>query len=119
MKIIRILLAVLLGTLSSLSLAKGTATQTALSSGLNPSTYGQSVTFTAVVTPAPPDGETVTFLKGSTTFGTGSLLRGSASFTASTLPAGTLTMKAKYSGDSTYASSTSNVVNQVVDPAST
>ena len=119
MKVIRIVLAILLGTGSGLSMAMETGTQTALSSGLNPSTYGQSVTFTAVVTPAPPDGETVTFLKGSTTLGTGSLLRGSASFTASTLPAGTLTMKAKYGGDSTYASSTSNVVNQVVDPAST
>src|SRR6202453_338679 len=119
MKVIRIVLAILLGTGSGLSMAMETGTQTALSSGLNPSTYGQSVTFTAVVTPAPPDGETVTFLKGSTTLGTGSLLRGSASFTASTLPAGTLTMKAKYGGDSTYASSTSNVVNQVVDKAST
>ena len=119
MKVIRMVLAIVLGTASGLSMAMETGTQTALSSGLNPSTYGQSVTFTAVVTPAPPDGETVTFLKGSTTLGTGSLLRGSASFTASTLPAGTLTMKAKYSGDSTYASSTSNVVNQVVDPAST
>jgi poly(3-hydroxybutyrate) depolymerase len=119
MKIIRILLAVLLGTLSSLSLAKGTATQTALSSALNPSTYGQSVTFTAVVTPAPPDGETVTFLKGSTTLGTGSLSGGSANFSTSTLAAGTLTIKATYGGDSIYAGSTSNVVSQVVDKAST
>ncbi|MGA7286985.1 MAG: Ig-like domain-containing protein, partial [Terriglobales bacterium] len=119
MKVVRIVLAILLGTASSLSMAKGAATETALSSSQNPSTYGQAVTFTAVVTPAPPDGETVAFLKGSTTLGTGSLSSGSASFSTSTLAAGTLSIKAKYSGDSTYAGSTSNVVSQVVDKAST
>jgi poly(3-hydroxybutyrate) depolymerase len=119
MKVFRMVLAILLGTVSSLSMAKGVATQTALSSGLNPSTYGQLVTFTAVVTPAPPDGETVTFEKGSAILGTGTLSGGSASLSTSALPAGTLTIKATYGGDSTYASSTSNVVSQVVGQAST
>ena len=119
MKAVRILSIILLGTVSSLSVAKGTPTQIMLSSSLNPSTYGQAVNFTAVVTPAPPDGETVTFLKGSTTLGTGTLSGGSASFTTSTLAAGTLTIKATYGGDSTYAGSTSNVVSQVVNEAST
>ncbi|MGA2353540.1 MAG: Ig-like domain repeat protein [Terriglobales bacterium] len=119
MKTARTLSIILLLTASSLSMAKGTPTQTVLSSSLNPSIYGQAVTFTVVVTPAPPNGETVTFLKGSTTWGTGTLSGGSASFSTSTLPAGTLSMKATYSGDSTYASSTSNVVSQVVDQAST
>lgn len=100
-------------------MAKGTPTQTMLSSSLNPSTYGEAVTFTAVVTPAPPNGDTVTFLKGSTTLGTGTLSGGSASFITSTLPAGTLSIKATYGGDSSYAGSTSNTVSQVVDEAST
>jgi len=41
-------------------------TQTALTSSPNPSTHGQAVTFTAVVTSylgVPPDGETVSFMK--------------------------------------------------------
>ena len=68
------------------------ATTTALSSSPNPSTYGQPVTFTAMVASrlgAPPDGETVTFMKGKTVLGTGSLSGGSASFTTSTLKVGT------------------------------
>lgn len=42
---------------------------TSLTSSTNPSAYGQAVTFTAVVTSsigAPPDGETVRFMKGTT-----------------------------------------------------
>lgn len=119
MKTVRMLSIILLGTVSSLSAAKGTPTQTVLSSSLNPSAYGQVVTFTAVVTPTPPDGETVTFLKGSTTLGTGTLSGGSASLSTSTLAAGSLTIKATYGGDSTYAASTSNTVSQVVEKAST
>jgi hypothetical protein len=93
-----------------------------LSSSLNPSTYGQQVTFTATLTSglgAPPDGETVTFMKGTTVLGTGTLSGGSASFTLSTLKAGTNSIKAVYSGDSNYATSTSKAVSQVVNKATT
>ena len=82
------------------------ATTTTLSSSPNPSTYGQAVTFTAVVTSsagAPPDGETVSFMKGTTVLGTGTLSGGSASFTTSTLPVGTNYIKAVYGGDSNFA----------------
>jgi len=92
-------------------------TATVLSSSPNPSGYGQAVTFTAVVTSdagAPPDGETVTFVKGETVLGTGTLSGGSASFTTSALPVGTNSIKAKYSGDSIFVGSTSNLVKQVV-----
>ena len=65
-----ILIALLLGTGSSLSAAL-TNTTTTLTSSLNPSTYEEAVIFTAVVTPAPPDGETVTFMQGKNTLGTG------------------------------------------------
>jgi hypothetical protein len=98
------------------------ATTTTLSSSLNPSTYGQPVIFSASVTSglgAPPDGETVTFKKGTTVWGTGALSGGSTSFTTSTLPAGTDTIKAMYSGDSKFGPSTSKAVKQVVSKATT
>src|SRR5208283_1759796 len=69
----------------------GTPTTTTLSSSVNPSTYGQAVTFTAVVSSsagAPPNGENVTFLQGTSTLGTGALNKGTATFTISTLSTG-------------------------------
>ena len=97
-----------------------TSTSTTLTSSLNPSFYGQAVTFMAVVAPAPPDGETVTFLQGKTTIGTGTLNSGTATYTTSTLAAGgTDTIKAEYPGDGIYQSSTSNAVQQVVEAAPT
>jgi len=92
-------------------------TTTTLASSPNPSTHGQAVTFTAVVTSsacAPPDGETISFMKGKTVLGTGTLSGGSASFTISTLPNGTHAITAAYGGDQNFAASTSNVVEQVV-----
>jgi hypothetical protein len=95
-------------------------TTTTLSCSPNPSTYGQAVTFTAVVSSsaaAPPDGEVVTFMKGKTVLGTGTLSGGSASFTTSTLKVGTMSVKAVYGGDSNFAGSTSKAVKQVVEKA--
>ncbi len=94
------------------------ATTTTLSSSPNPSTHGQAVTFTAVVTSslgAPPDGETVKFEKGSTVLGTGTLSGGSASFTTSALPVGTNYIRAVYGGDPNFAGSASKAVAQVVN----
>ena len=120
MKIGRILIVLLLGTAYSMGT---TATTTTLSSSLNPSTYGQPVTFTAVVTSnlgAPPNGEIVTFMQGPNVRGTGTLKGGSVTFTTSTLATGgTDSMKAVYGGDSNFAGSTSNVVSQVVNKAAT
>jgi uncharacterized repeat protein (TIGR03803 family) len=94
-----------------------TSTTTALTSSPNPSTYGESVTFTAMVTPAPPDGEAVSFTKGKTVLGTGTLSGGSASFTTSALPVGTTTVTAVYGGDGNFDPSTSNKLKQVVKKA--
>ncbi len=98
-----------------------TTTATALSSAPNPSTYGEAVTFTAVVTSndgPPPDGETVSFMKGGkTVLGTGTLSGGSASFTTSTLKAGTFSITAVYGGDASFAGSKSKVDVQVVEKA--
>jgi Bacterial Ig-like domain (group 3)/Beta-propeller repeat len=97
-------------------------TTTTLSSSLNPSIYGQAVTFTATITSslgAPPNGEAVTFMKGTTVLGTGALSGGSASFTISTLPVGKGAIKAVYGGDPNFGGSTSKAVSQVVTKATT
>src|SRR5208282_5224280 len=91
-----------------------------VSSSPNPSTYGQAVIFTAAVTSivgAPPDGETVSFMKGKTVLGTGTLSGGSATFTTSTLKVGTTSVTAVCGGDSKFAGSTSKPVKQVVEKA--
>jgi uncharacterized repeat protein (TIGR03803 family) len=90
------------------------ATTTALTSVPNPSTSGEAVTFTAVVTPAPPDGETISFMEGTTVLGTGLLSDGSATYVTSTLPVGTSKITAVYGGDLTFHDSTSNTIKQVV-----
>ena len=96
-------------------------TSTAVSSSLNPSTYGQSVTFTAAVQPASggsPTG-TVTFLDGTTQLGTGNLSGGSAQFTTAgtALIAGAHSITARYAGDANFAGSTSAVLTQTVNAA--
>jgi uncharacterized repeat protein (TIGR03803 family) len=103
------------GTVFKLTPATQTKTTTTLTSAPNPSTYGEAVTFTAVVTPAPPDGETVSFMKGKTVLGTGSLSGGTATFVTSTLKVGTTSVTAVYGGDSNFAASKSKPVKQVVE----
>jgi hypothetical protein len=98
------------------------ATTTTLSSSPNPSTYGQAVTFTAVVISslgAPPDGESVTFMEGKTVLGTGVLSGGSATFTTSALPVRTNVITAVYGGGSNFVGSTSRAVKQVVSKTTT
>ncbi len=121
MRVAGILSALVLGTV--LSSSATITTTTALMSSLNPSTYGQAVTFTAVVSSAsgaPPDGEIVTFEQGTNSLGTGALSGGTATFTISTLKTGSAdSVKAVYPGDSNLAKSTSNTVGQVVSKATT
>jgi uncharacterized repeat protein (TIGR03803 family) len=93
------------------------ATTTTLSSSSNPSTEGEAVTFTAVVTPAPPDGETISFVEGAmpqVVLGTGSLSGGVATLSYSGLPVGTAKITALYGGDLAFVGNTSNTVDQVV-----
>ena len=94
------------------------ATTTGLTSSPNPSTYGQVVTFTVSVTSgagAPPNGEIISFMKGKTVLGTGTLSGGLATFSTSTLKVGTTRVTAVYGGDSNFASSRSKPVKQVVN----
>jgi len=93
-------------------------TKTTLSSSPNPSAYGQTVVFTAVVSSSfgtPPDGEAVSFMKGTTLLGTGTLSGGSATFMTSTLKVGTDAIWAVYDGDSDFGSSKSAPLKQVVE----
>lgn len=94
------------------------ATSTTLSSSLNPSTWGQAVTFTATVTAAvgTPTGS-VTFTNGGTTLGTVTLAGNSASLTVSNLIAGTHSIVASYSGDANFNGSTSSALSQLVNLA--
>ena len=108
-------------TSTAVSQVVNLASTTTLTSTPNPSVYGQSVTFTATVTGSSttPTG-TVTFMEGSTTLGTGTLSSsGVATFSTTTLAVGTDSVTAVYGGDSTYGSSTSSAVSQVVNLAST
>ena len=91
---------------------------TTVASSLNPSTYGQGVTFTATVTATSgtPTG-TVTFKNGTATLGTGTLSAGKAAFTTSTLTVGTHSITAVYSGDANFAGSTSPALSQAVNQA--
>ncbi len=96
------------------------ATTTSVSSNLNPSTAGQSVTFTAVVSgdAGTPTG-LVDFSDSSTDFGTAMLDgSGTASIQISTLPAGTTTITAAYEGDANNGSST-GTTDQTVAGATT
>jgi hypothetical protein len=90
------------------------ATTTTLKSSPDPSTYGEAVTFTALVAPAPPNGETISFAQDESPLGTGMLSGGSASFTTSALLVGTYSITASYGGDLNFAASTSKALKQVV-----
>jgi hypothetical protein len=87
-----------------------------LASSLNPSSYGQSVTFTAAITPAAATG-TVQFLDGATSLGTANLASGAASLAISTLAVGTHSITAVYSGSANDAAGTSSAVSQTVNKA--
>jgi hypothetical protein len=90
-------------------------TTTTLSSSPNPSQFGQKVTFTAQVTssgPAPTG--TVAFRDGTNGIGSATLSGGVATFTRSRLAVGTHSITAHYNGDAASSTSTSSVVNQVV-----
>ncbi len=91
-----------------------------LSSSLNPSIYGQHVVLTGTVRSSTgnPTG-VVTFLDGSTRLGSVPLQAGVAALTIGTLNAGTHPLSASYSGDGSHTKSTSPLLSQTVNKAST
>ena len=99
-----------------------TATTTALSPSINPSDFGQSVTFTATVTGngGTPAG-TVQFKDGGSNLGSAQpLTAGVARLTTSSLTSGTHTITAEYSGDTNFLVTTGTLAGgQVVKPQPT
>ena len=98
----------------------GFRTFTNLSSGLNPSIYGQAVSFIATARSTGPNAPvgTVTFKNGTAWLGNVTLNGGVATLTTSGLPTGTLSITARYNGDPDSVKSTSATLIQQVNPAS-
>ena len=84
-----------------------------LTSDPNPSTVGQSVTFTATISPINATG-TVTFTEGATVLGTANLSGGIAVYNTASLAVGSHVITATYGGNSTYTGATSQPITQVV-----
>jgi hypothetical protein len=96
-------------------------TTTTIASSSNPSTFGQSVTFSATVAPKAsgmPTG-TVTFREGSTILGASPVNGGTAQFSTAALAVGHHCIRAAYSGDTSFAASTSPALHQAVHRATT
>jgi hypothetical protein len=103
---------------SAVTLVTGAATTTTtVVSSLNPSDFGEWVTFTATVTPATSGapGGTVTFLANGTSIGTGNLSNGVATFATYQLPLGTSSITAAYSGSTDYKANASTAVSEAID----
>ena len=109
-----------------MTLTSVAATTTTVSSSLNPSIYGQSVTFTATVSNTSGSGGvpsgSVAFYDGSTLLGVGTTLSGAgtsatSTFTISTLKAGTQSMSAVYTAAGNLPGSTSSTLTQTVNQA--
>ena len=110
----------LTSTSATLSQVVKAASTTTLVSSLNPSTAGKSVTFTATITPAGPPTPTgtVSFSSNGTAISGCSAITLTSSRTAAcattALAVGTDSIKAVYSGDGNYVTSTSAALSQVV-----
>jgi hypothetical protein len=94
-----------------------------LASSLNPSNYGNAVTFTATITgngTVAPTG-VVNFLDGGVKFATANLTgaTGIVTVTTSALAAGTHTITAAYQGDTNYSAGTTTAISQIVNKTDT
>jgi autotransporter-associated beta strand protein len=96
------------------------ATTLARTIGTSPSIYGTPLRFHALVNPAPPDGETISFFADATLIGTATTVGGTADLDIANLPASGLAyaITASYPGDTLNTASTATLAGgQVVDPA--
>jgi hypothetical protein len=90
-----------------------TSTTTTVTSSSPTSIFGQSVMFTATVSPSAATG-TVQFFDGATSLGNGALSGGTASLTIATLAPGTHPITASYGGDGNFLGSASSSLTQTV-----
>jgi uncharacterized membrane protein len=88
----------------------------ALAISANPAYVTNPTTFTATLTSAAgaPTG-TVSFYDGTTSLGLGSLAAGVATYTTSSLAAGSHSITAAYAGDSNFAAVTSTAVSEITE----
>ena len=101
----------------NLVIQTNSATACALTSGSSPSAYGTSLTFTATVSGSAPTGNVI-FKDGATALATNTLAGGSASYTTAAMTAGSHSITAYYSGDSsnTPSDSSASPASQTVNP---
>jgi hypothetical protein len=95
-----------------------TPTTTTLTTSPNPSTALTSVTLTATVSPATATGS-VQFYSNGGGLGSANLIGGQAQLATLYLEGGVRSVTATYSGDATYATSTSAAIQQTVNQVTT
>jgi hypothetical protein len=101
-------------------------TSTTLLSSEDSSPLGDPVTFTATISTSSTDGMptgTVTFLDGTTNIGSADVVssggENTATFTTSALASGVHSITADYSGDASFAASTSTPISQTITETTT
>ena len=93
-----------------------TTSSASITSSPNPSVQGQAVTFTAKISsPTVMPTGPVTFAAGTTVLGTAQLTGGKATFTTTSLPAGSTVIKVTYNSSSNVKGSSASVT-QLVQP---
>ena len=85
-------------------------TTTTVASSQTPSISGHSVTFTATISPSNATGTMQLLINGANFGSSVALSSGQATFTTSSLPTGTYSLTASYSGDTNFSPSTSNSI---------
>jgi trimeric autotransporter adhesin len=109
-------------TATTVTVAQAT-TSTAVTFLPSSPALGQSVTLTATITPTTtgttaPTG-TVNFLDGTVVLGNGKVVNNLATFSTSTLPEGSHSSTAEYTGDANYTTSTSPATTVTISAIST
>jgi hypothetical protein len=97
------------------------STTVSVGSSVNPSTYDQAVTFTAMITPQYGGGATgtVSFYDGTTQIGSGQVANDIATLAINSLSIGNHSITASYGGDTNFTGSTSTPLAQVLNKATT
>ena len=84
-----------------------------VASSSNPSTYGNSVTFTATISSGPTG--TITFYDGGVSIGTGTISGTTATLITTSLAAGSHSITAGWAGNTNYNPVTSSAITQTVN----
>jgi hypothetical protein len=104
------------GSPQTVTVAKATTTLS-LTSGTNPSTFGELVGLTATIGGSPSATGMVSFAAGGVSLGNVTLSSDTATLNTASIPGGTNTVTATYAGDANNNGSTATV-SQTVNPAS-